>query len=64
MIQLHEVYGDNYHIIDPWSNKEYLQSARQGYKFTSMEHIYEKDKKFYKYNESIEIFEEIQLDSI
>ena len=38
---------------------EYLQSALQGYKFTFMEHIYEKDKKYYKYNGS---FYEIKLD--
>ena len=43
---------------------EYLQSALQGYKFTSMEHIYEKDKKYYKYSYGGNGFYEIKLDSI
>ena len=41
---------------------EYLQSAIKGYKFTAMKHIYEKDKKFYRYNEEKNIFYEIKLD--
>ena len=50
--------------IDQSSNNEYYKSAKQGYKFTSMAHIYEKDKKFYKYNDVISKFVEIKLDSI
>ena len=45
-------------------NNEYLQSAIQGYKFTFMEHIYEKDKKYYKYSFGGNGFYEIKLDSI
>ncbi len=41
---------------------EYLQSALQGYKFTFKEHIYEKDKKYYKYNVKKNGFDEIKLD--
>ena len=48
------------HDIDETRNNEYLQSAIQGYKFTSMEHIYEKDKKYYKYNKQIKLFDEIK----
>ena len=40
----------DYNLDNINSHNEYLQSARQGYKFTSMKHIYEKDKKYYKYN--------------
>ena len=29
---------------------EYFQFALQGYKFTFMDRIYEKDKRYYKYN--------------
>ena len=43
---------------------EYLQSAQHGYKFTFMEHINEKDKKYYKYNARTNRFDEIKLDSI
>ena len=50
--------------IDQSSNNEYYKSAKKGYKFTSMAHIYEKDKKFYKYNDVISKFVEIKLDSI
>ena len=64
MILLKEINYFYNNDIDEKSNNEYLQSAIQGYKFTSMEHIYEKDKKYYKYNESINIFDEIKLDSI
>ena len=45
-------------------NNEYLQPAIQGYKFTFMEHIYEKDKKYYKYNYKVGKFDEIKFDSI
>ncbi len=46
------------------TRNEYLQSALQGYKFTFMEHIYEKDKKYYKYSFGGNGFYEIKLDSI
>ena len=52
------------HQIDINSPNEFLQSAKQGYKFTSMKHIYEKDKKYYKYNNEKKIFDEIKLNSI
>ena len=45
-------------------NDEYIQSAIQGYKFTFREHIYEKDKKYYKYNGKTNKFDEIKIDSI
>ena len=63
MIQLKGV--DFYYIIDGYgriNNDEYFQSAVKGYKYTSMDHIYEKDKKFYKYNYSSIKFDEIKLD--
>ena len=40
---------------------EYLQSVLQGYKFTFMDHIYEKDKKYYKYNDSENKFDEVKF---
>ena len=40
----------DYNLDNINSHNEYFQSAKQGYKFTSMKHIYEKDKKYYKYN--------------
>ena len=53
-----------YSNININSHNEYLQSAKQGYKFTSMKHIYEKDKKYYKYNNEKKIFYEIKLNLI
>ena len=46
------------------TNNEYLQSAVQGYKFTFMDHLYEKDKKYYKYNDNTKKFDEIKFDSV
>ena len=43
---------------------EYLQSALHGYKFTFMDHIYEKDKIYYKYNGAKIRFNEIKFDLI
>jgi len=45
-------------------NDEYLQAVVQGYKFTFMDHIYEKDKKYYKYNDLTLKFDEINFDLI
>ena len=42
-------------------NDEYLQSVIQGYNFTFMDHIYEKDKKYYKYNDLSLKFDEIKI---
>ena len=67
MIYLEGVESSWTHDINERSDNEYLQSDIQGYKFTSMEHIYEKDKKYFKYNiynNEIRIFDEIKLDSI
>ena len=35
----------------------------QGYEFTFMDHIYKKDKKYYKYNDIKLKFDEIKFDS-
>ena len=72
--QIHFVWNDYkrkmvpikgvYYIDDYFSKDitdEYLQSVLQGYKFTFMDHIYEKDKKYYKYNERANNFDEIEL---
>ena len=56
--------GADYNLDNINSHNEYLQSAKQGYKFTSMKHIYEKDKKYYKYNNEKKIFYEIKLNLI
>ena len=42
-------------------NDEYLQSVLQGYEFTVMDHVYEKNKKFYQYNDITLKFDEITL---
>ena len=60
LLEVEPLYSD----ININSHNEYLQSARQGYKFTSMKHIYEKDKKYYKYNNEKKIFYEIKLNLI
>ena len=62
MILLEPIWHYIYNEIDLNIRNEYLQSAIKGYKFTAMEHIYEKDKRFYKYNETKNIFYEIKLD--
>ena len=41
-------------------NNEYFQSVRQEYEFTFMDHIYTKDKKYYKYNNKTLTFDEIE----
>ena len=43
-------------------DNEYLSAAALGYKFTLYDHIYEKDKKFFRYVEKV--FYEIKIDSI
>ncbi len=60
LLEVEPLYSD----ININSHNEYLQSAKQGYKFTSMKHIYEKDKKYYKYNDVTKRFNEIKLDLI
>ena len=62
MVLLEPIWHYIYNEIDLNIRNEYLQSAIKGYKFTAMEHIYEKDKRFYKYNETKNIFYEIKLD--
>ena len=44
-------------------NNEYLQAVIQGYEFTFMDHIYKKDKKYYKYHDGLYKFDEIKFDS-
>ena len=43
-------------------NNEYLQAYIQGYEFTFIDHIYEKNNKNYKYNNITLKFDEIKLD--
>ena len=72
--QIHFVWNDYkrkmvpikgvYYIDDYFSKDitdEYLQSVLQGYEFTFMDHIYERDKKYYKYNDRTNKFDEIEL---
>ena len=56
--------GADYNLDNINSHNEYLQSAKQEYKFTSMKHIYEKGKKYYKYNNEKKKFYEIKLNLI
>ena len=64
MIFLEKLIYTQSNKIDLRSKNEYLKSAIQGYNFTSMKHIYEKDKKYYKYSFEGNGFYEIKLDSI
>ena len=41
-------------------NDEYLQLVRQGYEFTYIDHIYQKNDKYYKYNNKTLLFDEIE----
>ena len=50
MIPIKGVYFIDDGIAKTYNN-EYLQAIIQGYEFTFMDHIYEKDKKYYKYND-------------
>ena len=43
-------------------NNEYFQSVLQKYEFTFIDHIYEKNQKYYKYNYQTLAFDEIQGD--
>ena len=49
-------------VIDKTYNNEYLQAVIQGYEFTFMDHIYEKNKKYYIYNDKELIFNEIKFE--
>ncbi len=50
MIPIKGIYYIDIYIDETYNN-EYLQTVIQGYKFTFMDHIYAKGKKFYKYND-------------
>ena len=45
-------------------NNEYFQSVRQGYDFTCIDHIYQKDDKKYKYNNKTLNFDEVAADEL
>lgn len=61
MIPIKGLYSIDDRIAKEYDD-EYLQSVMQGYKFTFMDHIYEKDKKYYKYNDLTLKFDEINFD--
>ena len=58
LLEVEPLYSD----ININSHNEYLQSAKQGYEFTIIDHIYEKNNKNYKYNNITLKFDEIKLD--
>ena len=60
MIPIKGLYYVNVYSVEGYNN-EYLQAVLQGYKFTFMDHIYEKDKKYYKYNDSENKFDEVKF---
>ena len=60
MIPIKGLYFVNDYVAGGYNN-EYFQAVFQGYKFTFMDHIYEKDKKYYKYNNILLKFDEIKL---
>lgn len=63
MVPIKGLYYIDYYIAKTYNN-EYIQSVLQGYEFTFMDHIYEKNKKFYKYNDLSLNFDEIKFDWI
>ena len=50
----------SYYCAGEEFNNEYLQSVRQGYEFTYIDHIYQKDDKYYTYNNKTLLFDEIK----
>jgi surface protein len=52
-----EILGSEY-------NNEYFQSVRQGYDFTCIDHIYQKNDKKYKYNDKTLNFDEVAADEL
>ena len=60
MIPIKGLYYANDYIGEGYNN-EYLQAVLQGCKFTFMDQIYEKDKKYYKYNDISLKFDEIGI---
>ena len=62
MIPIKGIYYIDKDIAKTYNN-EYLQAVMQGYEFTFMDHIYKKDKKYYKYNDIKLKFDEIKFDS-
>ena len=61
MIPIKGLYFVNDNIAKIYNN-EYLQAVIQGYEFTIIDHIYEKNNKNYKYNDITLKFDEIKLD--
>lgn len=61
MVPIKGVYYIDYGLAKKYNN-EYLQSLVQGYEFTIIDHIYEKDNKNYKYNDITLQFDEVKLD--
>jgi hypothetical protein len=61
MIPIKGVYYIDDYIAKIYNN-EYLQAVIQGYEFTIIDHIYEKNNKNYKYNDITLKFDEIKLD--
>ena len=60
MIPIKGLYFVNDYVAGGYNN-EYFQAVFQGYKFTFMDHIYEKDKKYFKYNDISLKFDEINI---
>ena len=52
--------NQSYYIEGIKFNNEYFQSVLQKYEFTFIDHIYEKNQKYYKYNYQTLTFNEIQ----
>ena len=61
MIPIKGVYYIDNSVAKVYNN-EYLQSVIQGYDFTIIDHIYEKNNKNYRYNDITLQFDEIKLD--
>ena len=50
MVLIKGLYYVNDYISQGYNN-EFLKAVLQGLKFTFMDQVYEKDKKYYKYND-------------
>jgi hypothetical protein len=52
----------SYSCLGEEFNNEYFQSVRQGYEFTYIDHIYQKEDKYYIYNNKTLLFDPIDGD--
>ena len=58
-ISAYNEQNETYGCTGEQFNNEYLQAMRQSYEFTFKDHLYEKNNKYYKYNNKTLKFDEL-----